>query len=411
MSFSPTETYVSPQSGEFPPCSNPEELHDHFIKATENTLHVGEAPLLVHERGDDPIGRVAMRESAGIFMNYHPQVMEISAETQQVLEGAMAEWYGHYPYEPTYAQEHFGVPMLLTRFDGTISPTGELGLCEFDDVPTGFNALGDINPTARSYVDGMVAALDEPLHSVQLDEEGYVYPHDDDAWLPSLQASSSPSAPVIPRARRTAPGFDAFLDEYGPRSVVAAWQRDHKGPLIAMGLGALAANLDTVLELAEGVKAEHPLFMKGLRSSRTEAAAVIASNKWRIKGNSSPGQVRRKFEAAGIAADEDFPIVVQPFHRPPTMAELGLTFHEKDSSTLAAYQQDARNSNGSELAQPGNEDKYHVLSRIYGVYAPGMGHKIVGGFWMARPNAAIIHGSSDALVGTLNVAGLESYTA
>ncbi|HKX73599.1 MAG TPA: hypothetical protein VJM32_06270 [Candidatus Saccharimonadales bacterium] len=413
--YRPAEYYVSPSMGEFTPKTNADELVDAFHDIAHNRIIVPGEVIRADDVDDTPMRRLDVVPEHGIYMNVHPQTLHITQDTAQTLEGLMADWFRHYPEEPTYARREHGVPMVLTRFDGIIRPDGEIGLCEFDDVPTMFSALRGINPVAASYVDAAADQLGAPLYSAFLPEEGYVYPHDDHLWLPSTGDAPLPEVAVIPRARRSHPDFGRFMDQWGEQSAVAAWERDNKGPLAAMDMGVLAANLTVALEVGERLKGERPVVLKGLKSSRTEAAGVMAASRFKIRGSASPGQLARKFAGAGIDLQEDRTMVLQPFYKPPTMDELGLKFRDGDSATMAAA--DARNSTAAELVKPGNEGKYHVLSRIYGVYLPGENadakgrHVIIGGFWMARPNAAIIHGASDAIVGKMEVDGLERYAA
>lgn len=408
--YKPHPTPYSPVSGEYEPHADLARLEQDFIEVADNQINVGANPFEVGPVSEEPIRQVAMSEEHGIYMNMHPQTLTLSPETTVQLEQMMHDWFRHYPIEPSYARAKFDSPMLLTRFDGTITPDGQIGLCEYDDVPTGFNALKSINPIAASWAQKVADSLGETLHSTFLPETDYEYPHDDHRWLPSTNGHHIPGVPVIPRARRVAPGFDEFMDMWGDQSIVGAWERDNKGPLIGMKLGALAASPAVAIELADKFKSDKPIFMKALSSSRTEAAGVVASNKWRkeIPGSGSVGQIVSKLGRAGIALDADMPMVLQPFHRPPTMAEIGLSFRENDADTVRAFSENMRNFTGADLMTPGNEHRYHVLSRIYGAYVPGEGHKIVGGFWMARPNAAIIHGSSDAIAGAVLVKGLEA---
>jgi hypothetical protein len=405
------ETYVSPVSGEFVAETDPTSLEAKFKQIVNADLRVGGSAITASERNETPIQKLGYREQHGMFINLHPQALTISIETTLALEELMVDWYRHYPYEATYAQNQHGVPMLLTRFDGMINPEGTIGLCEFDDVPTGFNSLKTINPVAASYAEAVREQQEHPLYSVLMHEDGYVYPHDDDLWLPSINGHDPDEVAVIPRGRRLAPRFEEFIARWKEQSIVSAEERDHKGPLVAMGVGVLAANLAVTLELASRVKSQQPIFIKGLRSSRTELAAVMASDAHKIHGNSKPGNVIKKFDRAGIKPDDDYPIVIQPFFKPPTMGELGLTFLGSDTEAMRQIEQTSRYPTHYETAIPGNEHKYHVLSRIYGVYLPGLGHKIVGGFWNSRPTAGTIHGAADAIIGPLYVEDLPEYTS
>lgn len=410
----PEKIYTSPVAGEFPPLHDPDALLRAFHDVVDNA-QTGEAPgVIANEVTDEPIRQVPLSVEHGIYFNHHPQALTIPQATAGRLTGLMRDWFSHYPHEPTLAQTQFGQPMLLTRFDGMISPDGTIGVCEFDDVPTGFSALRKFNPVASSYAQAVANQLGSPLHSAFLPEAGYVYPHDDHDWLPSTNGAPMPGTPVIPRARRVAPDFETFMDRWGEQSVVGAWERDCKGPLLPMGLGTVAAKLQVALDTAGVIRAgrEHAVMIKGWRSSRTEAAAVVGHDKLGIRGVSTPNQVARKFAQAGIPPDSDFPLILQPFYKPPTMAELGLQFRATDAAQLAAFQDSARNEVAASQAQPGNEHKYNVLSRIYGVYLPdGARHLIVGGIWMARPSASIIHGAADAITGPLQVEGLAPYRA
>ena len=406
-----TNRLVSPLLGEIPPHQSPEALETAFKATLDNRVRVpGGDVLRVAPRRGEPIRQLPFLPEHGMFINFHPQNIELSQATADTLEALMRQWFSHYPIEPTLARTRYNTPMLITRADFTLDPTsGELGLCEFDDVPTALNLLQTVNPVAGSYIQAVAAALDRPLYSAFLPEAGYTYPHDEGLWLPTANGHDPSTLAVIPRGRRLAPGFAKFIEVWGPSSIVAGAERDNKGPLVAMKLGVLAANSAVALQAGGNLMAEQPVVLKGLRSSRTEAAGVLATGRHKIRGASSVGQLTRKLEAAGIDPTANEPIVMQPFHRPPTMAELGLTFDPRDQTTLASFGTHSRHSTESDLAKPGNEAKYHVLCRVYGVVIPGLGPKIIGGFWLARPNAAIIHGASDSLSGTITIQGLKEY--
>ena len=132
MSTSNPHVYVSPVSGEHPPHHEIGALRNDFEKVVEGGVHCKDDAVVAMPRDGQPITRVAMRADEGIYMTRHPQNLQISTDAAATLEGMMAEWYSHYPIEPTLARTKFGVPMLYTRFDGTINPDGTIGLCEFE---------------------------------------------------------------------------------------------------------------------------------------------------------------------------------------------------------------------------------------------------------------------------------------
>ncbi len=408
----PEHPYISPVTGEHPAEASIDRLAEDLKEIVDNAITVSGPVLRVEDCSDEPLRQVAVQESEGVYFIHHPQSIEISHGTTAKLESLMDQWFAHYPLDDTLAQRQHGVPTLITRLDGMINPHGRIGLCEFEDSPVGYQALlSELNPEAFSYVEALRDSLSQPLASVVHPEAGYTHVHDDD-WLPPLDPhAESDGWAVIPRGRRIAPGFHKFIERWNTNSIIAGRTCDHKGPLIPMQHGVLTEGPAVALELADRLWRHQSVVLKALHSSRSEAMAVIEARGQKIPGALNTRQAARKFVNAGIGSESTAPIVVQPYFRPPTMAELGLQLRPHDAEVMAGFKTKDRHANGANYAVPGNEQQYSVLSRIYAVFVPELGrNKIVGGVWMARPkNAATIHGTSDTLSGRITVEGLEAY--
>lgn len=384
------------------------------------------------------------------YMTVLPQPSVMHEARARDYIGYTKSMLKHYALENSLARR-YGVPMLLMRFDSVDDKFGNGQIAELDDVNSLWSRLRIVNPIAASYLDAMESQLGMPIYSVELfdhphswQSKGFTYEvdvrqpgnniklladwsylHDDDWWRGNVhdintqidymakhcKSLNVDEVALIIRARRQNPKFKDFMDTYGKRSITMAWERDDKWPLVAASLGALAANVEVALEfVAEYIKAypQENLVLKARYGARTERVAITKAVGQREQGVFSHEQIRRKFERAGAANES---VIIQPFKRPPTLAEDGFTFQDGDQAAIRSVQHisHGRNYEPGKRAAPGQEGKIKRINRHYVVYLPKEERLVpIGGWWWAS-EGFIVHGSSNSFCGPLYIAGLQAH--
>lgn len=421
----------------------------------------GEGPLMLPMRYDieqfrDPdLARYVKYRTANppanAYMTVMPQPSVMHEARASDYTGYAKSMLEHYAHENSLARKH-GMPMLLMRFDSIDDKFGNGQIAELDDVNSLWSRLRIVNPIAASYLDAMESQLGMPIHSVELfdrphswqsdgvafsvdvtqqpDEKiklltDWSYLHDDDWWRGNIhdintqvdymtehcKELDTDEVALIVRARRQNPKFKEFMDTYGERSITMAWERDDKWPLVATGLGILAANVEVALKFAAEHVQRYPkenLVLKTRHGARTEGVAPTKAVGQREQGVFSPAQIRNKFGRAG-AADE--PVIIQRCKRPPTLAEDNFTFRDGDQAVIRSvrHRSHGRDYEPGKRAVPGQENRIKRINRHYVVYLPKEKRLLaIGGWWWAS-EGLIVHGSSNSFCGPLYIAGLQAH--
>jgi hypothetical protein len=364
--------------------------------------------------------------------------------------------------------------MLIGRLDVIVDKTGDIQVCENDDVPSLWPAMPEVNPIVETYLDALEDQVG-PIYTAELFHYRHIvagrmtvdrppipkvvredlwekearkvgiaktgknrelnyllaqdadlsrfYAHNEDHWRgdyndPLNETDIPPwrKTALVVRAYRDAPGFEWHMNTYGERSITMAWERDSKFPLVAEGLGALAANLEVAAEFGRQWQADYPealLVFKALHGARTEGVGIFSARGTKPRGVSSVSQIKRKF---GEAAD--LPIVVQPYKEPDSLARAGVEFigngDEDDAALDYTDRQMIRSVEhiGRKHGAPGErvihgmENNFRLLFRSFVIYLPKEGRLLhVGGMWQAT-DGRIVHGGSHSVSGPLYIEGL-----
>ncbi len=345
-----------------------------------------------------------------VGMNLSPQEVTLDRSVADNMEAMVDEWAVHYPKEDTYAQREFNVPSLIVRVDAAVNPhTGEIGLYEVDDHPVGAGMIMDLLPESRDAVEKLRQTLADrgtPLTRAFLDI-GRPYVHDDARWIEPArddqgraQVAGATRGPlettVIARGRRFEDEFSRFIDLHGPMSIYTAWERDNKYPLVPMGHAALLpGGVEELLERKGALQQELApnngvIIAKQLYSSRGEAVVPIGDR----RNVYTASQMRRRLGMGQL--------VVQAYFEPARASDIGIRFTEGDHIKYQLIPEPTGPPKPNKF-QPGTEDSYMTIARVYHVYDPQTKHyRAVGGVSLARPHP-IVHGSSDSVACVLRI--------
>jgi len=377
-------------------------------------------------------------DSRGIYLNVLPNPLIMHTKVGRYLEEWAARLMAARTTEHTLAQDAYGVPMLIGRFDAAMRNDGTLGIYELDDVCSLWGWNSEINPLAEigcMDMEDQLAADGHPLYLAELFERddgvdsdvgdmymiarhtGQAYPafrqrayaHCDS--LPRMSLSSGiyqrgevpydSQASLLFRGRKQAKHFEYYAGKLAAQAITPMMTRDEKLYLARAGLGVAAANVDVALEAGRRIIAEnndHQYVVIKTEGARTEGTAILAGGGTKERGTYSSTQVMRKLGALGAQ-----PCIVQPFYRPPTMAELGLTFSAQDSEVIQSVEH--RGHDAGKYTVPGQEHRFSAILRTFVVYNTREKRLMhIGGQWAATPGL-IVHGAANSVAGPLYDAG------
>jgi hypothetical protein len=376
-------------------------------------------------------------DKRGIYMNVLPSPLILHPSVGPVLESWAERLAAVHPKEHTLAQDKFGVPMLFGRFDAALDEKGNLGIYELDDVCSLWGWNPEINPLAEIGFMDMEDELLKAGHALYLAElyenvmggpehstlrwlmdsrlsklqplfTQRTYAHCDRLDRMALPGNSplpgevayDPEAAILFRARRDAALFHRYAGILAAQGVTPMETRDDKTYLANAGLGVLACDLQTALDAGERIIAnsEHTYVVLKTQGARTEGTAILTGRGSKEAGVYKRAQVERKL--GGLAAQ---PVVLQPFYRPPTMAQVGLQFSGHDAAAIKSVQH--RGPDAGRYTVPGQEDRFKVILRTFVVYSPAQKRFIhVGGQWAASPGL-MVHGAANSVAGPAYDAG------
>ncbi len=92
-------------------------------------------------------------QNAGRTFTYTDHAISVPKQaTEQMLE-ILAKWEEAFPYEETYAARTYGVPSLIVRFDGSLTPDGQFNAYEVQSGCGWIGYAGVVNATFRGILD------------------------------------------------------------------------------------------------------------------------------------------------------------------------------------------------------------------------------------------------------------------
>lgn len=309
------------------------------------------------------IGSWEVNECLGTALSFSAELIE------QALTW-IDRWVQHYPWEPSFAWEHYGVPSVIVRLDCTVRASGSLFIYEIEDRPSGVGQTAELNPDFRQRLLALMETwppfvLVAPTTRRENDDARWpgtsrltfdeveetagcvILREDPDEAFPMTLVARSLSTVLFEGSKSygTKLGWWRQVDEYAVRA------------LIDQGESAF------VLKPNDGMH-----FHDGERWRKAIVIYHRGSRRHRPPGSSSASQVQRRFEYLDT-------MYLQRYVAPQQLV----------------VDQDVDHWLGGKAL--------HWIYRIYFGFNPATHHWVpLGGFWEARPEV-IVNGASNSVSG------------
>jgi hypothetical protein len=274
-----------------------------------------------------------------------------------VVEELLPQWASVWPLqEETMALSRFGVPSVLVRIDGVLTPDGTLGIYEIEERPAGIGIACSLNPEFKTRFRSWLKSYDWNLAVVISHRRTN---HDDGIWtssfgIPLIKDEDHP--PEVPEDYALLVRAEPEEEEYWPFASRALFPIRLEG---WKGYGLRLALWEPIPEDLNLLPWDEGFALKPYQGSKMRDVLLWHPSK-----------------APGIATRTKVENMIK-------------------SGRVAYWQRWIPPEQHSFI--PTN---YYLIRRIYFAYSPDQGWIYLGGLWNARPNLRI-HGASDAVFGSV----------
>jgi hypothetical protein len=140
-----------------------------------------------------------------------PQPMVMHENLTALLERYAASHFRHFPKENTLARREYGVPMLIGRFDVIVDRSGNIQICELDDVCSLWPAMPQMNPIAETYIRALEDQMNLPIYTAEL----FQYTHGPSGASPQVRRENDDGTEQVAYIPRSEPISLAIQQQNG----------------------------------------------------------------------------------------------------------------------------------------------------------------------------------------------------